>query len=271
MTIRHLSASSIQDFLDCPLRWHGRRVARWPEQKPPFFQQAAALGRAVHSAISAHHAGRDAETALVTCWATETASCLARSVSVHDALPLVRQYAAAVPARPGDRGDVRFDFEIPGVPVPIIGYVDVLSGSHVREVKTTRSAKSWTQADIDRAVQGSVYWLALLRSGMAKRPRLTYTVLRIGRSEPEHYETTRSDADTRQTEMLIRGVYERMTDGTAALEARCRPGYCGFPAHCAEYGYTGPERRSIGGSAPTLVASRGHRGPAALGGPVGLD
>lgn len=265
--IRHLSASSIADYLDCPLKWFGRRIGKWPEQKPPFFQAAAAMGRAVHHALSAHHHGRDADTALVRCWEAETSDCAAGLISLTEALPLVRAYTSVIVPKNGDKPDHKFSYKVPGIPVPIIGYIDVLSGVTVREFKTTRSHKNWTQAEIDTSIQGSIYWAAVLNSGIAKRPKLVYSILRVG-GDPimTEVQTERSDSDVRRTEMLIRGVYERMRDGD--LEARCKSGYCGFPERCRDYGYTEPQRSSE--PAQTLRASSGDRVPAGAGGPVGL-
>lgn len=266
--IKHLSASSITDYLDCPLKWFGRRIAKWPEVKPPFFQAAAAMGRAVHSALSAHHRGQDADTALVRCWETETQGCAQGLVSLAETLPLVRAYTSVITPKNGDKPDHRFSYRVPGVRVPIIGYIDVLSGATIREFKTTRSHKNWTQADIDTSIQGSIYWAAILSSGEAKRPKLTYSILRIG-GDPimTEVQTERTDSEVRRTEMLIRGVYERMRDGD--LEPRCKAGYCGFPSECHRYGYTEPQRSSE--PAQALRASRRDSSNAGSGNPFSLD
>ncbi len=252
--IRHLSASSVQDYLVCPMRWFGRRIAKWAEVKPPFFQAAAATGRVVHRAISAHHRGEDADVELVRCWVEETGS-VTGFTSISTVIALLRAYTSVIVPHPDDRPDLQFSFEIPGVPVPIIGFVDLLNGSHVREFKTTSSQKNWTQQDVDTAIQGSIYWAAVQAAKLAQRPRLTYSILRVG-GDPvmTELETERSDGDIRDLEYLIRETYERMTDGDN-LKACCKPGACSFPTECAQYGYVKPERSS-GPAAQTLRASR---------------
>ncbi len=267
--IKHLSASSIQDYLDCPLRWFGRRIAKWPEQKPPFYQAAASFGRAVHQALSAHHLGQDADVALVKCWQSETSECAQGLVSVIEALPLVRAYTAVIQPKNGDRPDHQFSFRVSGVPVPVIGFIDVLNGAHIREFKTTRSVRTWTQQDVDTAIQGTIYWMAVMSSGAARRPRLTYSILRRGGGPVlTELETERSDVDVRNVKMLIRECYERMRDGD--LKAQCQAGRCSFPSFCKDYGYVESERIN-GQNTQTLRASRvdsraaGVRSPSGVG------
>lgn len=51
----------------------------------------------------------------------------------------------------------RVDIEVPGVDVPIMGYLDLDTKQRVVEFKT--SAALWNQVRVDTEIQGTIYWL----------------------------------------------------------------------------------------------------------------
>jgi hypothetical protein len=228
--VKHLSVSAIQDYLTCPLLWHGRRVARWPQEPSAPMQ----IGIAIHEALSAHHRGEDAEVALVKRWGA-TVTHPRGAGQIEPALAAVRAYCAVSGIATSDKPDWRFTLRLPGLDVPVIGFLDVLRPGAILEFKTTARPGSWNQDRVDTEFQATVYAMAFRDQNKAINPTITYTILGVG-PEPtiQTYVTGRTDGDMLKARMLIRGVYEAMT--SEKLEARCDPSRCQFPDHCAEFG-----------------------------------
>lgn len=229
--VRHLSASSISDWLDCPLLWHGRRVAKWPE--PPSVELA--MGKAMHAGFEAHHRGEDAELALMRAWEeVGVADLLPPTYALNRAFDALRAYRAYNPRDRRDRPEIRFSFRVPGVPVPVIGFIDLLRGDEVHEMKTG-SRRRWTQQRVDESIQMSVYWLAF-RSIFRHLPERG--IYHVAPTQPVFLppyplETRRTPAQLADAETLIRRVWAEMT--TADLAARCPAGRCKFREFCAPW------------------------------------
>lgn len=248
MKFSHLSASAIQQWSTCQAAWYGK-MAGWPEQRNPSFARAAELGTAIHAAISAHHEGADPDVALLRVWERYLSVCGDVGADPHPlalGLSVSRLYTRTIVPEHGDRGDVRFSFPIPGVPIPVIGYVDVLAqgGALIREIKTTQSRKNWTQTDIDSTVQGTTYWIAAQSAGI-REPRLIYSILRLHADAPEHAETTRTDEQVDEFHGLVRGIYPLMVAmhaGESRPTPTCPAGWCRHPERCAELGRAIPEK-----------------------------
>jgi putative RecB family exonuclease len=229
--VKHLSASSIQDWLDCPLLWHGRRVAKWP-QAPSV---ELAMGKAMHAGFEAHHRGQDAETALMRAWEAEAVGDQAPPrYALHRAFDSLRAYREYNPRDRRDRPEVRFSFRVAGVPVPIIGVIDLLRSDELHEMKTG-SRRWWTQKRVDESIQMSVYWLAF-RSIFKHWPERG--VYHIAPTQPVFLppyplETRRTEAQVADAEELIRRVWREMTGGE--LLAKCPAGRCRFAELCAPW------------------------------------
>lgn len=234
--LKHLSASAINDYLECPMLHYGRRVVHWPETKPPFMISALTLGSVVDKALTGYHRGESPEALLARLWSTQVRIPMVWTDGYRRALEMIRLYIANVQPKTGDVCQAFFSLDIPGVPIPVIGYRDIVRGSATHEIKTTSSASLWTQQKADSELQGSIYWLAFVATNPGKRPTLTYHVLHHG-DDPTYTEikTKRTDADMLRTRALIRGTWEAMKDGE--LTAKCKQGRCRFPERCTEFGY----------------------------------
>ena len=234
--LKHLSASAISDYLECPMLHYGRRIAHWPETKPPFLISALTLGSVVDKALTGYHRGENPEAMLTRLWSALVTFPLVWSDGYRRALEMIRAYTSNVQPQTGDVCQAFFSLDIQGIPIPVIGYRDVVRGSQTHEIKTTSSATLWTQEKADTELQGSVYWLAFVQANPGKRPTLIYHILRHGEDTTyTEIKTKRTDADMLRTRALIRGTWEAMKDGE--LTAKCKQGRCRFPDRCTEYGY----------------------------------
>jgi hypothetical protein len=229
--LTHLSASSISDYLECPLGWHGRRVAKWPEPPSP----PMAIGSALHAAFAAHHRERgDAELALLSAWSRYTDGLTLAPGAMQRAVNALRAYRAINPAESGDRPDFKLSWNVPGVPIPIIGFLDLMRSGVVHEQKTTSSSRWWNQKRADSALQGSAYWDGYTRL-IGQPPRsVVYWIVNVAAPVPiQRLETVRSAEDIEKFQEQARDVYARILRGD--LARGCAPGRCRFPEMCQQW------------------------------------
>lgn len=240
---RWLSVSAIDDWLRCPCLWYGRRVGKWDDGSDRGPMQ---IGSAIHLALSAHHRGENAVNALLKCWRS-TVLVPVRSTALNQALAAVNEYAQTVPPMPGDEPDKKFSFRVPGVPVPIIGYIDNRNRSYgFQEFKTTSYPLSWTQEKVDKEFQATVYAMHCRVDDTRRNPEARYTILGLGAVPViQEFVTHRTDNDFLRARATIRGVYQSMKQDN--LEAHCAPGKCPFPSKCEAYGYKAPTARHPNG------------------------
>ena len=220
-----LSASSLIEWLRCPMLWAGRRVWRWPE--PPA-HPALAMGAALHAAFAAHHRGQDAELALLAAWAQVERAPYG---ALQRASNAVRAYAAANPAQFGDRAEVAFTLESRALPCRLIGYYDLVRGEEVHEIKTGMTA--WTQARVDRELQATAYLYAW-RELRGELPPLTYWTVDTGsHGRVQRLVTQRTAWELEEFAALAGRIYGEME--RAELAARCMPSRCVWPERCAAW------------------------------------
>jgi hypothetical protein len=233
--VRHLSASALADYRECPMLHIGRRVERWPEVRPPQMAQAMSLGTAVHAALEAHHQGKDAVAALHRYWPSVAATVPADYFG--RALSLVRIYTEFEAPDPRDQTERKFTLRIPGVAVPVIGFIDLQRGLVVRDYKTTGSSTWWTQKRADESIQASIYAMAVSAEHHGAQVTVEFHVLTHGKGGYGHrvISTTRTKDDLARVCDEIRADWAAMQQ--EPREARCAPGRCRFPEQCKEYGY----------------------------------
>ena len=243
MAIRHLSASAISDFRECPMLHIGRRVERWPESKPPYMAHAMALGRVVHAGLEAHHKGQDAIQALCQVWPREGADLPAHYFA--KALGMLRCYVEFERHDPRDQQERKFVLNIPGVSVPIIGYIDLQRGLTVREFKSTSSATWWTQKRADESIQGSLYSMAVSSENHGAQVEVEFHILSHRNNQFGHeiLRTSRTKAQLEECREGIRQTWTEMQQEPRV--ARCAPGRCRFPEKCKEVGYVGTDTAEL--------------------------
>jgi RecB family exonuclease len=243
MNIHHLSASSISAFRECPMAFYGRYLYGWTWVAPAMQAQAMALGSAVHKALEAHHTGQDAITALCQHWGTIDVPMPADAFA--KALGLIRCYTADEGHDPRDVVEREFWLNIPGIPVPFTGRIDLQRGPLLfRDYKTTGSKTWWTQERVDADIQLTIY--ALFLSGECRGAQATgeLHVLRHGEKfEHEVFVTTRNKAEQKEGQDSIRETWEVIQKGE--LNAICKPGKCRYPTRCREFGYVGTDSQEL--------------------------
>jgi hypothetical protein len=153
--VTHLSYSSLNLYLLCGHAWKQRYVEKVQTPTSP----ALVFGSAFHGTAEAYLQGADLEPAWeqswgqqlernpAVAWGSDTVdSCHADGLRMVRAKP-VRDLLEQVRANyePGEgRIERRVELRVPGVPVPIIGYVDLITRDGVPgDIKT--AARMWTE------------------------------------------------------------------------------------------------------------------------------
>lgn len=229
--VPHLSASSVNDFLACPMLWAGRRLFKWPEPQSP----ALAIGTAVHLALAAFHKGKDAELVLLEAW-KKVRPVGPAAGTLERALEALTIYSA--------RASINADFDvtetflkapIPGVPLPFVGYLDLLAADNVIHEWKTGDAKYWSQKRVDSELQITAYWWLHVQQAGAPPSRIVLHAMNTARLPVAvtSYETTRTPEQLNGFIETCQAVYGRMV--AQDIAPRCREGRCRFPEQCAAW------------------------------------
>ena len=174
--IAHLSYSSISLYLECAEAWRRKYIAKEPTASNPNL----VLGKAFHGTIenaillpqtNILHIWKDqfekAAQEENVMWGDETPE------SVHNegvrllASQEITQAILSIKPRKDERGAMierKVELRVPGVPVPVIGYVDaVLEDGTPVDFKT--SAKSWSENQASGSLQTLFYIAAMNQMG----------------------------------------------------------------------------------------------------------
>lgn len=174
--IEHLSYSSISLYLDCPEAWRRKYMLNEPTRKGT----ALAFGTAWHGLIERMIQTPQSDPAAI--WSEEFDKAFGsdiyyelgetreehcnegtRILSNGDVLAAIRSI------QPGydDQGALierKVELRVPGVPVPVIGFIDViLEDGTPADFKT--SARSWTDDKAQSSLQTLFYLAALNQAG----------------------------------------------------------------------------------------------------------
>lgn len=201
-------------------------------------------GTALHRAIEAYHGYEDAdpETELVQRWkdvkpivVAERALGKRVTVDLGRSLEALALYVDKYPRNPMDSSEWPFTLPVPGLSVPLVGFLDLLTEDKtIRDIKTAGSSKTWTQEKANGELQATCYIWAVYQLIHELRP-FEYVILHTGPDAPVSLnviETTRTLADLEAFEALICRVHERMQLGNEAMRPTCPKGWCNHPEQC---------------------------------------
>jgi hypothetical protein len=159
---KYLSVTAVDSYLRCPAAYR-RRYIDGIKDAPT---GPMAFGRVFAKALEAIHRGLDGDLVFVQEYAAALRELQAAGTSMttparHDLAILDRyRLRGVLEGTP----EARFELFLPdrrAVPVPILGFMDLLAEKDLAEFKT--SATRWTQARVDASMQGHLYGLAFHR------------------------------------------------------------------------------------------------------------
>ena len=225
----HLSASGVRDYLDCGLLFKFSRIDRL---KPEFRSDALLLGTAIHLALGDHYQARMEEGTfsaqdLLECfeihWRRLTDGNEAiRFAEGNNAESLLAQGKELLKAwrehQPEEIFRVlaieeAFSFRIPGVPLQMIGAIDLIeeddSGTLIiTDFKTV--GRGFSADEVNNNLQLTVYHQAMKLNGYKDREILMRLDCLVKTKTPrfEQYWTSRGEADEKRLVKKIQTVWE---------------------------------------------------------------
>lgn len=253
----HLSASAINDYVECGLLYKLSRIDSFPKE---FIPEALILGSAVHEALKEFYRERmNAVTLSIEelimrfekIWREKAEGNEAISYKdgkdfntlLNEGKGLLETYYRNL------RDDhfrvlameEPFEFTLEGLDLPVIGIIDLLeedeSGTLIITDHKT-AGKSYASDDVDRNFQLTVYHMAAKHNGYAGREILLKLDCLIKTKTPrfEAYYTTRSEKDERRAIRKILAVANGI--GKAIFipndtSWRCKD--CTYKTHCNDW------------------------------------
>jgi len=207
--IDHLSYSAISTYLLCPESWRRRYVLH--EQTPT--ATALVFGSAVHGAIETYlRTGKPLEDAWRENWSEQVAreGEIAWGEETADTLAADGERILTAPNVAAFLDDIRHNYDplrersmerkvelrVPGVPVPIVGYIDVITRDGVPgDFKT--AARMWAPDKAASEMQPLVYLAALNQEGVHEHNWLFrhYVMTKSARPSCKVFECQRSPAE----------------------------------------------------------------------------
>ena len=252
----HLSASSINQYIDCSLAY---RFSKIDQIKPEFTSDALVFGSAIHKVLEFFYNERQ----------------LGRKTSLLDLLNLFEKFwrmdaegNTRIKFKPGNDFDSMlmegkslltiyytslpednfkvigveeaFELHIPGIPIPLIGSVDLIEecGESIIITDHKTSSKAYSADDIDNSFQLTLYGLAFKMNGYHDREILLKFDCLIKTKKPkfEQCYTVRSDIDEKKAINKIIAVWDGISKGVFIpnnTSWKCCG--CSFKQNCEEF------------------------------------
>ena len=162
--INHLSFSSVSRYLRCGKQWKYHYLDNLPEED----SESLLFGRAWHKLIKLAD-GSD----LLDYWSAVAAENGLNDDLMHLGNRMLQQEEIAATIQGlsinPEMLEMRTELTIPGVSVPVIGFIDMIGNDGVPiDIKT--SSRKWTQDQVDRDLQATFYLAALEQLGMVTLP-----------------------------------------------------------------------------------------------------
>ena len=253
----HLSASGINDYVDCSLLY---KLSRIDKRIPEFTADSLAFGGTIHevNAVFQNHR-KDGnsftrENMLNTFeyyWAAKAKGkdhIRYKGKNTYDSLLMqgrgfislyydnMQQDAFTVIAV-----EEPFRFTLEGINVPIIGVIDLIEEDEAGTIivsDTKTSKQSFNDDKIDKNFQLTLYHMALKANGYKDRDILLKldTLIKTKKPRFEPYYTTRTEEDENRATRKIRSVWEQIQNNVfTPNDTSWKCGGCAYQTYCNEW------------------------------------
>ena len=243
MPLDHLSYSSISAYLSCGRNWQFKYVEQVSTPTTP----ELVFGTAFHHTVEQYIATRQpllqlwgacwhkATEGTDVEWGTETPEEL-----LNDGLRILsdetvqRRLLSIVPLcdDAGPRIERRVELRVPGVPMPVVGYIDLITSDCVPgDIKTSKYA--WTQDRAEKELQPVFYLAALNQAGFHAHGwrfrHYIFTKTKVPQVQViEHQHSAR---EVFWLFKVVKTVYDAIESQTFLLNPggwQCTPKYCAY-------------------------------------------
>lgn len=212
--LRIISASSMSSYEMCPKNWYLHYVVKLIDPPNPAF----IIGTAYHKCLEDFHNGKKIDAII-----EELKKDLLGDEPTKDAIKrfgIVRKMFEKylLNPLPGDilEQEYKFTVKVPGVPIPLFGFVDRVDVDKIGENKTT--SIDFTQKDI-QTIQSLIYTYAIYKEKGKILP-VHYTVNNKNKVNKDSYKPQRlviqyTEEDMKELELKIKKFYEEVTTATS--------------------------------------------------------
>lgn len=247
-SLDHLSYSSISSYLLCGEAWRRRYVVK--EQAP--VSDNLVLGSAFHDAAQSYIKGApDLEAAFEQGWSKQLER--GQTIAWEDGVPEpthdtglrmvkakpVRELLAEIRANfDPEHGIIerRVELHVPGVPIPIIGYIDVITKDGVPgDFKT--ASRMWSDEKAGNQMQTLFYLAALNQEGIDDHQwRFVHYVFSKGQHpSAKTFVSQRKPSEVFGLFEIIKRVWDAIEKHVYLMQTdswKCSSRYCGYWTTC---------------------------------------
>jgi putative RecB family exonuclease len=253
----HLSASGINDYLECGLLYKFSRIEK---RQPESYSDSLMLGKAIHRVLADFYlklragtrlAQKNLEEAFDYHW-EELAHARGDITykpgkSYHTVRTEGKELLAAFSRDLPDENcnilgvEQPFTCEIEGLAVPLIGIYDLViedPAGIITIVDHKTASKSYTMADANQNLQMTIYHMAARTNGYGEQDLLLRLDVLIKTKVPkfEQYYTARGDWEEKRTIKKINAVWQAISQGIfIPNDTSWKCANCGFKTACKEW------------------------------------
>jgi putative RecB family exonuclease len=247
----HLSYSSVNLYQSCPAAWRYRYIEKVKTPTSPSLVFGSAFHGALEVLIAAHARGEQRQVHEVwgECWQKATDQEVAwngdlpQELSNQGLRMLASEDTANILSnlRPlmADGGPVierRVELRVPGVPIPIIGFIDLQAvDCPVIDFKT--AARAWAPDKASKETQPLFYLAALNQAGFPL-PQLTarhIVWVKTRKLQVQQFDTQRTIGEVFALLKTIQGVWTGIAAGSFPMNTstwKCSPKWCEYYQTC---------------------------------------
>jgi hypothetical protein len=244
----HLSYSSISMYLSCPESWRRKYIA----QEKTFGTPELQLGSAVHNCIEDMLSTGNFTPGVL--WPTAWERALAKGqifwgadrpeeffnegLRLVTARSILSELEKIVIGRDeaGPKIERKIELHVPGVPIPVVGYIDIQTADGVPgDFKT--SSKSWTADRAANEMQSLFYLAGLNQAGKTVASWNFRHYIMVKNKEPkwQMFEHKHTPGQLMFLFQMIQRVWRGIEQEVFVLNPtswKCNPQYCDFWANC---------------------------------------
>lgn len=245
--LTHLSYSSISSYLDCPEYWRRKYIAKEPTASSP----ALVFGSAFHGTLEQAVLGKTPE--ILSIWGEEWEKALEKQevfwgtdtpeeifndgVRMFTNADLLAEVAKIKPGidEQGPKIERKVELRVPGVPIPIIGYIDIiLANGTPADFKT--SSRSWSDDKAQDSLQSLFYLAAMNQMSIPVNWKFQHIVfVKTKIPKVQILEHSHKPGELFFLFDLIKRVWEGIEKEVFPLNPttwKCNPKYCDYFSQC---------------------------------------
>jgi len=242
--IDHLSFSSISKYLKCHRQWKHKYIDGWEEKTG----DALLFGSAWHEMIKIE---MDKELSNGSSPWVQAFNNQLEKIDAHGdwfidldilgqkmlSVESIQETIKSLKPMP-ESVEKKIELHIPGVEIPIIGYIDMIEDGTMIPIDFKTAARKWAVNRADTELQATFYIAALEQAGLIELPHTFRYIIFTKTSKPtvQILDTVRTAADIFELHEMVNDVWSAIK-----LEAfgKCDPGmwwcsqkWCSFYDRC---------------------------------------